>query len=174
MQKIQGIISPHKKISRLVTEKDLERVYTDAEDMYKLLGQPIGLYNSFYAIAHPQCVNEDPLRFFVTNNKLVGDSWFFHNPVKTLVIINPVIVRHTNTPVESEEGCASYAFMPKTKVNRYNKCEVEYNELDFYKNADGTFKPMLSPRKRAQLSGIVAKVWQHECDHLDAKYIYDI
>ena len=33
MQKIQGIISPHKKISRLVTEKDLERVYTDAEDI---------------------------------------------------------------------------------------------------------------------------------------------
>ena len=174
MSEIKGIVNPHKKVSRLVTEKDLERVFIDAEAIYKLLDKPIGLYNSFYALAHAQCVNDDPLRFFVTNNKLAGDSWFFNNPVKTLVIINPVITRHTNSPIESEEGCASYAFMPKTKVNRYNKCEVEYNELDFYKNVDGTFKPVLSPRKRAQLSGIVARVWQHEIDHMDGKYIYDL
>ena len=174
MSEIKGIVNPHKKVSRLVTEKDLERVFIDAEAIYKLLDKPIGLYNSFYALAHAQCVNDDPLRFFVTNNKLAGDSWFFNNPVKTLVIINPVITRHTNSPIESEEGCASYAFMPKTKVNRYNKCEVEYNELDFYKNVDGTFKAVLSPRKRAQLSGIVARVWQHEIDHMDGKYIYDL
>ena len=62
------IINPHNKISRLVKESDLERVYKDAEEIYLLLNQKIGMADGAFAIAHPQCVEEDPLRFFVVKS----------------------------------------------------------------------------------------------------------
>lgn len=164
---IKGIVLPHKKVSRLVTEDDLQRVYEDAERMHTLCNRPIGIYRRFYAIAHPQCVEEDPLRFFVLNNP------FPEVGIRTLVIINPVIIRHTNSTVESEEGCASFATMPANKVERYNKCEVEFSPLEFSEIPGSGYKPFMGKRVTLNLSGKIAKIFQHEIQHLDAKYIYD-
>lgn len=164
-EKIIGVIAPHKKISRLVTEADLERVFQDAEAIYKLLNKKIGMYRRFYAIAHQQCVGEDPLRFFVVNNLTEEfKDW------SSVVIINPVIIRHTNNEIESEEACASFATMPVVKVSRWNKCEVSFTPLVF----DSNNKPLFGERKTMNFSGKIAKVFQHEIDHLDARYIYDI
>lgn len=157
------IISPHKKVSRLVKPEDVNRVYRDSEEIYKMLNTQIGMYNRFFAIAHAQCEEEDPLRFFVLNNLT---EEFKRWP--ELVIINPVIVRHTNNEVDSEEACASYAKLPITKVKRWNKCEVEFSPLQF----DQENKPVIGKRKTMNLSGKISKVFQHEVDHLNAKYIY--
>jgi len=162
---ITGVVAPHKKISRLVTEADLTRVYEDAEVMHRLNNRPLGIWRRFYAMAHPQCVTEDPLRFFVLNN--IDKA----NNVLSLVIINPVILKHTNSEIDSEEGCASFQTMPAKIVSRWNKCEVSFTEMEF-KFEDGDYRPIMGARKTANLSGKIAKIFQHEIDHLNAKYIY--
>jgi peptide deformylase len=146
-----------------VEVKDLMRVYEDSEEIYKLLNTPYGFHKSFYAIAHPQCEKHKPLRFFVVNDKADIFQEF-----RSLVIINPVIIRHTEAMIDSEEGCATFPTMPANIVKRWNKCEVEFNTLDFDKENN----PVMSARKTLNISGKLAKVFQHEVDHLNAKYIY--
>lgn len=159
------LIPPHKNISRLVKAEDLQRVYEDAEEIYKLLNLRRGRHNGYFAIAHPQCIEVDPLRFFVLNNQTeTFATW------RSVVIINPVIARHTNQEIRKKEGCATFPNLPMTDVVRYHKCEVEYNELHFDKDN----KPVLSPRLKANLVGRIAEVFQHETDHLDGKYIYQL
>lgn len=143
--------------------EDLPRVFEESEKIYKLLNTKIGMYKRFYAIAHPQVEAEDPLRFFVLNNKT---DEFKRWP--EIVIINPVVLRHTNMATDSEEGCASLSTMPVIAVQRWTKCEVEFTPLQFDKENN----PIMGKRKTMNLSGKAAKVFQHEQDHLDAKYIY--
>ena len=160
-----SIVTPHDKVSRLVTEADLPRVFRESEEIYKLLNTQIGIHNRFYAIAHPQIDDQDPLRFFVVNNQMFE----FHN-WPSIVIVNPVILRHTGSFINSEEGCASFSLLPSTIVDRWNKCEVEFSPLEFDENQ----KPRLGKRVVRNCHAKVAKVFQHEIDHLDAKYIYKI
>lgn len=163
------IIKAHKKISRLVTEQDLDRVYKESEEIYSMLNKKTGNFHSFYAIAHPQVEDKDPLRFFVLNN-LTEEfrSW-------NVVVINPVIINHTKQEIDSKEGCATFSYMPENIVKRFHKIQVELNFLEFQKSIiDKEYKPTLGKRIKLDLSGKIAKVFQHEIDHLNAKYIYDI
>lgn len=163
MAQILGFVEPHKNISRLVTQEDLPQVLKDAEAMAKLLNAPIGVHNGFYAIAHPQCEKDRPLRFFIVNPKTTE---FRH--YKSIVIINPVILRHTGTTIDSQEGCASFPNIGTTVVKRFNKCEIEFSPLEFDKDNN----PILGKRITINLTSKASKVWQHEIDHLNAKYIY--
>lgn len=161
------IVLPHDKISRLVTDQDVERVYNDAEKITGLLNASVGMYKRFYAIAHAQVETEDPLRFFVINPATdLFRSW------REIVVINPVMIRHTDLMCSSEEACASFASMPMTSVKRWTKCEVEFSPLQFVQGEDGKNKPVIGRRISINMSGKLAKVFQHEMDHLDAKYIY--
>lgn len=157
-------IDAHKKVSRLVIESDLETVLKDAEEMVPLLNTQIGRYASFFAIAHPQVEKDRPLRFFVINPATSEfRAW------RSIAILNPVILRHTNNTTDSEEGCATFSTMPAVIVPRWTKCEVEFSPLEFDENK----KPRIGRRITFNLSGKIAKVFQHEIDHLNAKYIYD-
>lgn len=144
-------VEPHKKKSREVKEKDLKRVIDDAHIMYNLCYTQRGIYPGGFAVAHPQITKKDPLRFFVTKDKQV--------------IINPKIIRHTQVTVDSVEGCLSYPLLPMRTVQRWNKCEVEYHTL--------TPEGEISDRLTINLSGKDSKIYQHELDHLDGKYIYE-
>lgn len=144
------IIDPHKKVSREVTEKDIKSVITIAADMAEFCKNPIGNQREILALAHQQIEKKDPMRFFVTQ---YGD-----------IIINPEITRHTNSTVDSREGCVSFPNEPSIIVQRWNKCEVKYQKIE-------DNKLTLCGEK---LSGQEAKMFQHELDHLDAKYIYEI
>lgn len=171
-RKIMKLINAHKKISRLVTKEDLQRIYEEAEEMYKLLLKPIGMYNVFYAIAHPQVTSDDPLRFFVVNTSNEIFKKYF-----SAVVINPVIVNHTKQLIDSEEGCMTFTNLPMKKVNRYNKITVELNFLEFDKRHDPVENkdyhvPALGPRQTIEFSGKKSKIFQHEIDHLNAEYIY--
>lgn len=160
-QEVTPIVKPHKIISRDVELKDIERVWKDAQEMYKIFGKKIGIYNTSMAVAHPQVTQEDPLRFFVVNPAMQMSG-----VLPEAVIINPEMIRHTNNTVDSEEGCLSFPTNPPINVQRYNKCEVRFKVLTADKQISDWFT--------LNLSGQLAKVFQHEMDHLVAKYIYKL
>jgi len=146
------IVPEHRKVSREVTESDVERVIEEAKVLFNICYSQNGPYNGALAMAHPQIDDKDPLRFFVT--------------ASAELIINPVIVRRTKTTIDSVEGCYTYPSLPPLKtVQRSNKIEVEYQTIE----EDGK----LSRVSYKGVSGKEAKVWQHEIGHLDAVYIYD-
>lgn len=151
-------VDPHNKVSREVKERDLERVKKDAQDMFNLCFIGRGRYQSGFAVAHSQINKKDPLRFFVDIN--------------ANVIINPVILNHTKTTVDSEEACLSFPEKGKIIVQRYNRLEVEFTYLDDKgKMYDESGKEY---RQRITIGGKEARIWQHEVDHLNAKYIYNL
>lgn len=157
MTYLKRYVSPHKKQSRIVTEEDIDRVMKEGEVMLILCNIPRGMYGNISAIAHPQIDDNDPLRFFILSSGMI--------------IINPVIINHTKTPVFKREGCCSFPEEPMNEsVLRYHKIQVSHQTL--IKDAtDGKIK--LSKPKVVDLSGNVAQVFLHETDHLNAIYIYD-
>ncbi|MEI7998446.1 MAG: peptide deformylase [Candidatus Omnitrophota bacterium] len=76
----------------------------------------------------------------------------------SLAVINPKILRSVGTFV-GEEGCLS---IPNLHVNikRAKELEVEFIDED-------------NKLIRAKISGLLAKVFQHENDHLQGKLIVD-
>lgn len=148
---------PHNKMSRWVTEADLERVIADGKDLVAMCNIPRGKYSGIAALAHSQIDDIDPLRFFVLPNGLV--------------IINPVITEHTSIPIFKEEGCMSFPEHPmKNMVTRYNKVTATYQTLS---KKDGTDTVTLSKPTTENLTGGTSHVFQHECSHLNGHNIYD-
>lgn len=76
-----------------------------------------------------------------------------------LYIINPIITNIGNDLVSAEEGCLS---LPDQKVDvaRHEKIKVEY--LDFY-----------GKKTKLECHGWLARVIQHEYDHLQGKLLID-
>ena len=79
-------------------------------------------------------------------------------PQDDSVLINPELHDLTDL-VEAEEGCLS---VPEVRVvvRRARKCKVRGQDLS---------------GKQIELAGegLVARIWQHEIDHLDGKLIVD-
>jgi len=147
------MVEPHEKVSREVTKEDLMKVVDEAKVMYNLCFTLSGNFMGGYAVAHSQIDDKDPLRFFVTHKKEI--------------IINPKMIRHTNHPVDSREGCLSFPHLPVKTVERFHRSEWEYQGI----KEDATD---LTPIAIMELSGPESKVWQHEVDHLNGISIYPI
>lgn len=141
---MKEIIEPHKIKSREVIDADIKRVIEDAEGMAKYIG------GHCVALAHSQVENNDPLRFFIFQNGQV--------------IINPIITRHVNYTVDSNEGCMTYPDLEAKTKQRWHKIEVEYQTIVDKK---------LSEKMQVQLTGLRAFIFQHEINHFDAIYCYD-
>ena len=139
------IIKSHNIKSKECVKSDHTRIMAYANDMHKLCLQPLGIKAGAYAIAHCQVTDNDPLKFFVTNE---GE-----------IFINPYIINHTNVTVDSKEGCMSFPLMPDIIVQRYHKITVNYLDANFIPQVE-TF------------SGKMAKVLQHEIDHFEGVNIY--
>lgn len=148
-----GYVPPHRVVSRPVTPEDFQRVFDDGVKMYAMCWMTFGINKSAHAIAHPQIEKKDPLRFFIDKH---GD-----------VYINPVVTRHSSTARPKEEGCMSFPFMKARRVPRYYRLEVEYWTFD----EDKPELTLIGPLKK-ELKGLQAEIWQHELDHLDAKYVF--
>lgn len=148
----QFLVKPHKNKSRDVTEDDIQRVMNDSKVMYNLCHSQIGLYPSFYAICSPQIDDKDPLKLIVFASKEL--------------VINPKMINHTKFLLEKNEGCASFADRAPNKVMRYNKITVEYQTL--------TPEGKLSEVITQGFNGLTAEIWQHELDHLEGKYVYEV
>lgn len=76
-----------------------------------------------------------------------------------LVIINPVIVRHSLFKEDGEEGCLS---VPEIfgVVRRWKSVTVAYSDRE-------------GAKKTVQASGLLARCLQHEIDHLDGILFVD-
>lgn len=70
-----------------------------------------------------------------------------------LAIINPVLVSHSKSTVTDWEGCLSIPGI-RGRVPRYSSVVIEFSTLS-------------GERVRAKLSGFVARIFQHENDHIN-------
>ena len=142
---------PHKKSSREVTENDVAKVLELSDEMIALCHKRYGLNTGAFAIAHSQIDDQDPMTFFVTHD---GE-----------IIINPKITRHTNTPIKKLEGCMSFPMSKPIIVERWNKCEVEFQTVE-----DGKLTEVI----KQAVSGRTAEVFQHEIIHFSEPFfIYE-
>jgi len=149
---VKHYVKPHTKVARDVTKEDIIAVMQDSHILYNLCYTQHGIHPGGFAVAHSQINSKDPLRFFVTRDQEI--------------IINPVIIRKTRTTIDSEEGCLSFPAKGTNIVQRWNKCEVECQTLD----AEGDD---LTEKVVIKLSGLMAKIYQHEINHFDCVTIFD-
>jgi peptide deformylase len=110
-----------------------------------------------YSMAHPQIESDDPMRFYVTNDRKI--------------IINPVITKHSNYLVDSKEACMTFPKKDRIIVSRWQKLELSFQTIMVDSKDSTKFK--LSSVIMESLSGQDSFVAQHEIDHLDGIYIYD-
>lgn len=150
-------VKPHKKIARVVTEDDVKTVMKDATNMVKLSRMGRGYYQNAAAIAHPQINDKDPLRFFVLKDGFL--------------IVNPEIIEHTRHTIDSQEGCMSFPSELMITVQRFNKIKVRFQA--FITDPNDENKVILSEFREEDLSGKLAKIFQHEIHHLNGVNIYD-
>ncbi len=141
----------HKKPSRNVTAEDIPTVLKEAPILGELCHTSVGVYDGGNAVCHAQINDTDPLRFFVSSS---GE-----------IIVNPVIVKHTKTTVDSVEACTSFPEKPPVTVQRYHKIVVQFQQL--------TAQKELSEPRQEDFSGPESKVIQHECAHMNGHSIYD-
>jgi len=139
------------KISRAVTDEDVPKVIKEAEILAELCHTEIGVYSGANAVCHAQIDSIDPMRFFVSSSGTL--------------IINPSIVNHTKSTVDSLEACTSFPQNPPVNVQRYHKITALFQQL--------TKEKTLTEPREEQFSGPEAKAIQHELDHMEGHSIYD-
>lgn len=154
---LKRLVPPHKKKSRFVTaEDDINKIIEEVKILHAICFESTGLYHGAYAMHHSQIDDKDPLNMFVTAEKKI--------------VINPVIIQHSNYTVPSKEGCITFPGKLLTMVDRWHKMEVEYVTIMVDPKDKDKFK--LSSKIKESLSGKEAIIFQHEFDHGEAKYIY--
>ena len=112
------------------------------------------------AIAAPQISKN--LRIFVMSKrvfKLIDKNSEPNKIYKDQVFINPKITKMSREKEESEEGCLSVRYL-YGKVMRAKKATVEAFDENGKKFISGG-------------SGLIAQIFQHECDHLDGVLFTD-
>lgn len=151
--RLQGrYCAPHNKASKWVRAVDIDKIMSDGKDLVAMCNIPRGKYSGIAALSHTQIDDKDPLRFFVLSNGMV--------------IINPIITKHTTVTVPKNEACMShYDKDVKKDIPRYNKITVTYQTLAKGDNGDVTLSKAVSE----QLSGGQAHVFQHKIGHLNGK-----
>jgi peptide deformylase len=149
---LKKIVPAHNNKSRLVLEEDIEYVSKQAQVLHDIC--MVGAY----AMHHSQIESDDPMNFFVTKDRKI--------------VINPKITRHSNYFADSKEGCMSFLDKEQVIVPRWQKCEVEYQTIMVDPENKDKFK--LSSVIEESLSGRDSHVFQHELDHGDAKFIYQL
>lgn len=78
---------------------------------------------------------------------------------RTIVMINPVIVSHSETVCKDTEGCLSIPG-ETGEVLRWESVDVEFWNIDGHK-------------QKLHLSQLAARIVQHEIDHLDGVLFTD-
>ncbi|MGA7304172.1 MAG: peptide deformylase [Rhodothermales bacterium] len=136
-------------------EHDSEALQTLIDDMFETMHNASGV-----GLAAPQIGGEE--RLFVIDIRAALDEEDETDPDDVpgpLVFINPVIRPIDGPSVEFEEGCLSIPEIRETVV-RPEAIEIEF--------LDRTMKPALM-----RVSGLPARVIQHELDHLDGILFID-
>ncbi|MDR1928924.1 MAG: peptide deformylase [Endomicrobium sp.] len=77
----------------------------------------------------------------------------------SIIMLNPKIILVDNNKIYEKEGCLSLPGFYES-IKRFKKISVDYIDLD-------------GRNKKIEVTGLIAKVMQHEIDHLDAKIFVD-
>lgn len=139
-----------RKPSRAVKLGDFTRVKKEGKLIALLCRKPLGRYRCALALAHCQVDHDDPLRFFVFNNGRI--------------VVNPHIEEIFDGDfIRDTEGCLSYPFRPEVSVKRCAKIRVTYTEINLKGKKE---------EKNEVLEGMIARIFQHEIDHMNGYAIY--
>lgn len=76
-----------------------------------------------------------------------------------MVLINPIITAYSPETSEMEEGCLSLPTYRDT-ITRPEKIQVRFYDLQMHEH-------------HLEAEGLLARVMQHEIDHLSGKYFFD-
>lgn len=76
-----------------------------------------------------------------------------------VAMINPILVKHSKKIVTDWEGCLSIPGL-RALVPRFYSVEIEFTARD-------------GRRLRAELTGFVARIFQHEFDHINGQVYLD-
>lgn len=107
-------------------------------------------------IAAPQIA--EPYRLFIVASR--PNPRYPHAPtMEPTAMINPTILAHSSEVVKDWEGCLSIPGI-RGLVPRYQAVEVEYM------NENGKLQ-------KQELSDFIARIFQHELDHLDGVVFLD-
>lgn len=141
-----------------VLRKESEEIAPGYEDLDKLIAD---MYETMYAsegvgLAAPQIGRND--RIVVIDADPLAEN-FPECAGRRLTLINPEIEILDGEPVTRAEGCLSLPGLSE------NVARVEHIRLRW---VDERFEP-----HEEEISGFLARIVQHECDHLDATLYID-
>ena len=128
-----------------------ERIQTLVENLLVTVKEANGV-----GIAAPQVAQSDRLFIVASRPNLRYPSAPTMEPT---AMINPKILAHSDETVQGWEGCLSIPGI-RGKVPRYRAIEVEYTGRD-------------SKLHKQELTDFVARIFQHELDHLDGIVFID-
>lgn len=141
-----------------VLRKTASEVTSDYPDLKELIEN---MFETMYAsegvgLAAPQIGRAD--RIVVIDADPVKDS-FPECAGRKLVLINPEIEILGDEEVSREEGCLSLPGLSE-KVSRVEKIRLTWLDENLEKHTE-------------EISGFLARIVQHECDHLEGKLYID-
>ena len=147
-----------------------EAVREDAQEMARIMEEGVMQYEdgsryigNAWALHHAQ-VNNRPFNFFVLNRNLATPDVI--ERVGSHIIINPKIKNILPDMVHAmKEGCVSFQHKKEKKVHRAIIVKVDYDVPD-EKSKTGL------RHVSQEVHGVIAQVFQHECDHGAGKNMY--
>ncbi len=141
-----------------VLRRESKDVTPDYPELKKLLDD---MYETMYysegvGLAAPQIGRND--RIVVIDASPVADN-FPECAGRKMTLINPKVEILDGDPVSRDEGCLSVPDMSES-VSRVEHIRLTWLDEDF------------NPHEE-EISGFLARIVQHECDHLDGKLYVD-
>ena len=128
-----------------------QRIQKLIDDLIATVGLALGV-----GIAAPQVAERD--RLFIVASR--PNPRYPNAPeMEPTAIINPRIIAHSTEVIQGWEGCLSIPGI-RGLVPRYQAIEVEYTDRD-------------GKSQKQKLTDFVARIFQHEYDHLDGIVFLD-
>ena len=137
--------------AQLVDDIRDERIQKLIDDLIATVEQANGV-----GIAAPQVAESDRLFILASRPNSRYPTAPLMEPTAT---INPKIIAHSTEVVKGWEGCLSIPGI-RGLVPRYQEIEVEYTDRD-------------GKLQKQELTDFVARIFQHEYDHLDGIVFLD-
>jgi peptide deformylase len=141
-----------------ILRKEAEDINNDYPDIKQLIKNMFDtMYNAEgVGLAAPQIGIS--IRLLVIDSEAMASAYPECKDFKR-VIINPEIIEHSDESNSKDEGCLSFPGIHE-KVDRYNSIKINYLNENFEEIEE-------------VVEGFVARIVQHECEHLDGGVFID-
>lgn len=140
-----------RQLAQPILQIESDRIQTLIDQLILTVQQANGV-----GIAAPQVAESE--RLFIVASR--PNPRYPHAPeMEPTAMINPRILAHSNEQVNGWEGCLSVPGI-RGLVPRYSAIEVEYTGRD-------------GKQYQRELTDFVARIFQHELDHLDGIVFLD-